>query len=124
MLTLRRSATLALGSVALAIVGCGDEGSTISSPASLAPPQSPLLPEANIRPAGVTNATVDTVAQTLTGSRDLGSLIVAELEDSAGGDDGRLDFDGEVEPWLGEGGAAFFPPLCGGPREGVVGGRP
>src|ERR1044072_161912 len=113
MLNLRRSATLALGSVALAIVGCGDEGSTISSPASLAPPQSPLFLEANTRPTGVTKANVETVAQTLTGSRDLGSLIVAELEDSAGGDDGRLDFDGEVAPGGGQGGAPFFSVSCG-----------
>jgi hypothetical protein len=118
MLNLRRSATLALGSVALAIVGCGDEGSTISSPASLAPPQSPLFLEANIRPTGVTKANVETVAQTLTGSRDLGSLIVAELEDSAGGDDGRLDFDGEVEPWLGKRAALFFQRYDGDDFEG------
>ena len=90
-------------------VGCGgDDGSSGSDPAALAPPESPLYIEATVRPEGELKTNVDSLAQSIAGVDDLGGLIVSELENSARDDDEEFDYAKEVEPWLGEKGGLSF----------------
>jgi len=99
----------ATAALLLAFAGCGDGDSASSSdPASLAPPRSPLYVEAVLRPEGELKANVESLAQQLAGVDDLGGLIVSELESSAEDSGEKLDFEKEVEPWLGETGGMFF----------------
>lgn len=89
---------------ALFVAGCGggsdDSGSTDA--AALAPPQAPIFIDFAVRPEGETKQNIEALAKDLAGIDDLGGLIVEELENSASDSDVGLDFEKEVEPWLGD----------------------
>lgn len=95
----------ALLSASLLCAGCGgsDSGADL---AGLAPPASLLYVEATVKPEGELKGDVDAAAARL-GVEDLGETIVSALEDSSDGD-GDVDFEKNVEPWLGERAAVFF----------------
>lgn len=99
--------TAAVTSAAIA-AGCGDEGSSGSKVAELAPAGVPIFAEAALQPAGELKANTDAAAQKIAGVDDLGALIVEELESAAADDGEPVDFEREVEPWLGEHGAAYW----------------
>ncbi len=103
-LVLSSSAALA----ALAVAGCGGGSSSGSDPATLAPPRSPLFIEATVQPQGELKSNIESLAKNIAGIDDLGGLIVSELEDSASSSGEELDFEKEIEPWLGEKGGIFF----------------
>lgn len=96
----------------LLVAGCGgggDEGSSGTDPATLAPPKTPLYVDFTIRPEGETKANVEALAQKLAGIDDLGGLIVSELEESASEEGEDVNFDKEVKPWLGERAGFIYP---------------
>ncbi len=92
------------------LAGCGGGGGDSSSdPATLAPPRAPLYLQASVQPTGETKTNVEGLFERISGlDTDLGTLIVSELESSAGSSGEELDFEKEVEPWLGEEGGLFF----------------
>jgi hypothetical protein len=94
----------------LLVAGCGGGGDSDSGsdPATLAPPGSPLFIAAAVQPQGELKANVESLAKSLGGVDDLGGLIVSELESSSGSSGEELDFEKEIEPWLGERGGLFF----------------
>jgi uncharacterized protein DUF3352 len=97
--------------VALALGGCGGGGggsSSDSGAASLAPLNAPLFIEATLRPEGQQKADLDSLANKIAGADSLGELIVTELEKKATSEHEPLDFEKEVEPWLGEKGGLSF----------------
>jgi hypothetical protein len=96
---------------ALLVAGCGggsDEGGSGTDPAGVAPPQAPLFIDFTLRPEGETQQNIDALAKEIAGIDNLGELIVEELESSASEDGEALDFEKEVEPWLGERGGLFL----------------
>jgi hypothetical protein len=102
--------------VALFAVGCGggdDEGGAGADPASIAPAGTSLYLDFVLRPKGEMKTNIEGLAQKIAGVDDLGGLIIEELEESA--DEGEeVDFEKEVEPWLGERGAYIYPKIGGG----------
>ncbi|HET9163524.1 MAG TPA: DUF3352 domain-containing protein [Solirubrobacterales bacterium] len=102
-------AALAAAAIA-ALAGCGS-GSSGADVASLAPPGAPVFVEGDLRPEGELKANVDAIAKQVAGVDNLGELIVEELESSAAGEGESLDFEKEVEPWLGDRGGVFFEQL-------------
>ncbi len=95
--------------LALLAAGCGGESDgSGSDPAALAPAKSPLFIAAAVQPEGQLKTDVEALAESIAGVEDLGDLIVSELESSAGDSGEKLDFEQEVEPWLGEKGGLFF----------------
>ena len=101
---------LAVSSIALAIAGCGDgEGSGDPSPASVTPPGSSSYVEGTLRPTGTLKSNLDSVSKAIAGVDNLGDLIVSELESSARDSGESLDFEREVDPWLGSTGAVVIP---------------
>jgi hypothetical protein len=104
------AALAAIAALAIALLaGCGGGGSDSGSdPATLAPPKAPLFIEAAVQPEGELKSNIDSLAKSLGGVDDLGGLIVSELEKSASSSGEELDFEKEVEPWLGEKGGLFF----------------
>jgi uncharacterized protein DUF3352 len=96
--------------VALLLAGCGGGGDSGSGadPATVAPPGAPIFLDFTVQPEGATKANIEALAKKLAGVDDLGDLIVTELENSAGEDGEELDFEKEVEPWLGEEGGLFL----------------
>jgi hypothetical protein len=108
----RRSALPALLSalVALALAGCGgsDDGGDTATPAEAAPPGAPVFIDFTVRPKGETKVNIESLAKELAGIDDLGDLIVTELEESAAEDGEPLDYEKEVEPWLGDEGGMYL----------------
>lgn len=98
--------------VALFAVGCGgsDDGGSGggTDPASVAPAGVPVFIDVTIRPEGETKTNIEALAQKIAGVDDLGELIVEELENSASDDGEELDFEKEVEPWLGDEAGIFL----------------
>lgn len=91
----------------LAFAGCGG-GDSSSDLAGAAPPDSLLFVEGKVRPNGALKSDVEALATRIAGIEDLGGRIASELEKSARDSNRPFDFEKEVEPWLGERGAAFF----------------
>jgi hypothetical protein len=96
---------------ALFVVGCGgssDDSSGGTDPASVAPTKAPVFIDFTVRPEGETKQNIDALAKEIAGVDNLGELIVTELENSASDDGEELDFEAEVEPWLGDRGGLFL----------------
>jgi hypothetical protein len=96
---------------ALLIAGCGDgsdDGGSGTDPASVAPPQAPVFIEFAVQPDAEASEDIDALAKQIAGVDNLGDLIVTELENSASEDGEELDYEEEVEPWLGERGGLFL----------------
>jgi hypothetical protein len=95
---------------ALALAGCGgsDDGSSSSDPAAVAPATSPLYVQVAVKPEGELKSNIEALAENVAGVDDLGSLIVDKIEEAASDSDEPVDFEKEVEPWLGEKGGIFF----------------
>jgi hypothetical protein len=106
---------------ALLVAGCGggsDESGGGSDPAGVAPAKAPLFIDFTLRPEGETKQNIDALAKEIAGVDNLGELIVEELESSASDDGEELDFEKEVEPWLGERGGLFLREYEGDDFEG------
>ncbi|HEU4739437.1 MAG TPA: DUF3352 domain-containing protein [Solirubrobacterales bacterium] len=96
---------------ALFVAGCGggsDDGGSGTDPASVAPAGVPVFIDATVRPEGETKTNIEALAKKIADVDDLGELIVEELESSASDDDVGLDFDKEVDPWLGDEAGIFL----------------
>ena len=61
-----------------------------------------------MRPEGELKSNIESLAKSIGGVDDLGGKIVSELEKSASSSGEELDYEKEVEPWLGEKGGLFF----------------
>jgi hypothetical protein len=107
--------------VVLLVGGCGgssDSGSSGADPATVAPPSVPIFIDFTVRPEGATKTNIEELAKKLAGVDDLGDLIVTELENSASNEGEELDFEKEIEPWLGEEGGLFLQEYEGEDFEG------
>ena len=96
---------------ALFVAGCGggsDSGGSGTDPAGVAPAKVPLFIDFTVRPEGETKENIDALAKEIAGVDNLGELIVEELENSANDEGEELDFEKEVEPWLGDRGGIFL----------------
>ena len=96
---------------ALIIAGCGGGGGSSSGgtdPATVMPADAPVFISATVRPEGETKTNIEALAQKIAGVDDLGELIVEELENSASEDGEELDFEKEIDPWLGDEAGIFL----------------
>jgi hypothetical protein len=98
--------------------GGGDDGGSGTDPATAAPPKAPVFIDFTVRPEGETKQNLDALAKEIAGIDNLGDLIVTELENSASEEGEELDFEKEVEPWLGERGGLFLREYEGDDFEG------
>ena len=100
---------LAAAAALALLAGCGgSDGSSSTDPASVAPADTPIFIEAKIQPTGELKANVEDLASNLAGMDDLGGTIVSYLEERALKSDEPLDFEKEVQPWLGESAGVFL----------------
>jgi hypothetical protein len=103
-------AALAVAALIAILTGCGGDGSASSGSevAELAPPRTPVFVEGVLRPTGELKSNTEAAAERIAGIDNLGDFVVSELESSAQEDGEPVDFDTEIEPWLGERAAVFF----------------
>lgn len=96
----------------LAFAGCGDSGGGggdgEASLASIAPPTAPIFIEGTIRPKGQLQRDVEAAVKAIAGIDDPGAEIIAKLEEEADEEGEPLDYETEVEPWLGERAGMFL----------------
>ena len=110
---LRLALPVLLAALAAAfLAGCGggsdDDGGSGTDPASVALPGVPVFIDFTVQPEGEASENLDALAKQIAGIDNLGELIVTELESSASEDGEELDFEKEIEPWLGERGGLFL----------------
>jgi hypothetical protein len=86
----------------LAVAGCGGSSSSSGDPAEVAPKGAPVFIEATIQPQGEVKENVDALAKSIGGIDDLGEAIVSKAEEAANSSGKPLDFEKEIQPWLGE----------------------
>lgn len=96
---------LLAGLAALALAACGgDSGdSDASALAKFAPADTPVFVEGAVKPDGDVAANLDSITEKLAGV-NLGDMIKESINSESGGD---VDFEADVEPWLGEKAGAF-----------------
>lgn len=100
---------LAAAAAIALIAGCGDSGSSSSTdPASVAPADTPVFIEGKIQPTGELRTNLDELASRIAGVEDLGGTIVSYIEQEASEDDEPIDFESEIQPWLGESAGIFL----------------
>jgi Protein of unknown function (DUF3352) len=106
---------LALATIAssLLLAACGgddDDGgpSADSGPATVVPADAVVYVDGVVRPEDEQRESVETALQTVLGEDDPGGFLVGELEDEFSAGDVEVDYEEDIEPWLGERGAAFF----------------
>lgn len=93
---------LAALAAALLLAACGGgSDSSESEPAEAAPPGAPVFVEAQIQPDSEIAANVNSLAKKIAGIDNVGALIAEELEASAADSGEDLDFEKEIQPWLG-----------------------
>ncbi len=110
---------LAAAAALALLAGCGGGGDSSSTdPASVAPAETPVFIEAKIQPTGELKTNLEAIASRVAGVGDLGGTIVSYLEQSAISSDEPVDFEKEVQPWLGESAGVFLSEFDGNDFEG------
>jgi hypothetical protein len=97
-----------LVAIALLAAGCGGGGGSGADPASLAPPKSPVFVEATLKPEGSVKSNIEALAQKVAGIDDIGETVSDALQEEALAEGEPLDFEKEVQPWLGEKAGIFL----------------
>jgi hypothetical protein len=93
---------LATGLAALTISACGGSDDSGSSElAKYAPADAPVFVEGAVQPEGDVASNIDALSEKIAGV-NLGELIKDGINE-----DGEVDFDADVKPWLGENAGVF-----------------
>lgn len=119
MVRIRLAILVIAALAALLLAGCGDGedagGSSSSSALSnLASPGSVVFVEGQLQPKGELKSNLDSVAKQLTGEASLKDFVISELESSGRATGKSPDYAKEIEPWLGDHGAAAFERIVDG----------
>ncbi len=120
MTTTRFVLPVLAAAAALAILaGCGGDSGSSTDPASVAPAETPVYIEATIQPTGTLKANLEGLASRVAGIDDLGGTLLSYVEQSAADSNEALDFDKEIQPWLGESAGIFLTEFDGSDFEGT-----
>ena len=115
---------LACVAIAAAVAGCGggddDGGSANVGPAAAAPPTAPIYVDATVQPTGSAESDAKAALGKVMDSDDPGGKLVSLIEQSAKSDGHPIDFQQDVEPWLGEKVGFFFTNLSGDTQQGAA----
>jgi hypothetical protein len=115
--------TLAIAALlvaALLVAGCGGgSGGGGGEPAGLVPKQAPVYLEVDLAPEAKTSEALNELTQTVFGIEDVGEFVAEELEQAALGEGEKLDFEKEVEPWLGDKAGLYLSEYDGNDFHGV-----
>ena len=86
--------------LARAAPGCGDDDPQ-SGLAELVPPDVPLYAEMTVRPEGEQADAVESLTGRIAALEDPGAAIVSELEGAFADEGVEIEFESDIEPWLG-----------------------
>jgi Protein of unknown function (DUF3352) len=113
-------AIAALAALAL-LAGCGGGGGESSSTelASVAPSNTSVYVEATLRPTGALKTDVNELVGKVAGIDNVGQYVIAKLEEAASSEGEPVDYQKEIEPWLGEKASVFLNHFEAGNFEGT-----
>jgi Protein of unknown function (DUF3352) len=89
------------------LAGCGSSDESAPGLASLAPPDVPLYAEATVRPQGDQADAVSSIVERVAGSTEPLSRIPDELDAALAESGAPINYQDDIEPWLGEHAAVF-----------------
>jgi hypothetical protein len=94
---------VAVLAAAFVVAGCGGgSGGGGGEPAGLMPKTAPVYVEVDLAPEGKSAEAINELAGTVMGIENVGEFITEKLEEAAISDGEKLNFEKEIEPWLGE----------------------
>jgi Protein of unknown function (DUF3352) len=93
--------------LAALLAGCGSSDEQSPGLASLAPPDVPLYLEATVRPEGDQADAVSSIVERVAGSTEPLSRIPEELDAALTDSAAPINYQDDIEPWLGEHAALF-----------------
>src|SRR5215203_1969315 len=105
--------TALLSAVGLA-AGCGNEGSSASGPATLAPAGSVVYAEATLDPDEDQQAAIESLIEKFPGQGSAGERIRGLLEKAFSEPEIGLSYADDIEPWLGDRAGFFLSSLTPG----------
>lgn len=110
---LRLTATFALGAIVGLGAGCGGGDDAESGPASVVPSSAPLYFDVTLRPEGEAADQAEAALGKVLDSADPSQELITLIEQEAAAEGDPLDYEAEVEPWLGEKFAVFLTTIGG-----------
>jgi hypothetical protein len=106
------------------IAGCGGGGggggSTDVGPAAAVPANAPIYVDATVKPTGSAEADAKAAVGKVLGTNDPGGKIASLIEQGAKSDGHPINFQQDVEPWLGEKIGFFFTDLSSDSEQGAA----
>ncbi len=95
---------LVVAAAALVVAGCGSSGGgdAGADPAKVAPKNSLVYVEAQVRPEGDQKDAVDAIAKKVLGVDNPGTRIQTLLDQSIKDSDSKLTYENDIKPWLGQ----------------------
>jgi Protein of unknown function (DUF3352) len=116
---------LACVAIAAALIaGCGGGGggggSADVGPAAAAPATAPIYVDATVEPTGSAESDAKAALSKVMDTDDPGGKLVSLIEQSAKSDGHPINFQQDVEPWLGEKVGFFFTNLSGDTQQGAA----
>src|SRR5918998_1653758 len=109
-----------LAAIAVA-AGCGNDGSSSSGAASLAPAGAMIYGEATLDPEDDQQADIDALIEKFPGEGSAGERIRGLLEKAFAESETGLSFKNDIEPWLGDEAGFFVSSVTpGGDGSGAV----
>jgi Protein of unknown function (DUF3352) len=119
-----RRLLLGVGAAALAVLfavaGCGGGGSgSGGSPASLVPGTAPAYLEVSLAPDSKESGEIDSLARETLGIASVGEFLSTTLEQIPIGSGEKLDYEAEVEPWVGQTAGLYLAHEEGGAFRGL-----
>jgi hypothetical protein len=115
----RGAALAACASVlALAMAACGGSGGKDADPAAAVPATAPFYAQATLRPTGKLGDGANTALKKILHTDDPGAKLTDALKSSD--PKAKIDYQQDVEPWLGSRAGVFFTSLSGSEFQGAV----
>ncbi len=100
---------IAVLALVYALAGCGGSSdSSAPAPATVAPADSSIFVEATVLPTGTLKSNVEALAANVAGIDDLGTTVLAKVEEAAKEADEPFSYEKDVKPWLGEKAGIFL----------------
>jgi hypothetical protein len=105
------------------LAGCGGgggDGDVDVGPATAAPADAALYLDATVKPTGQTQTDAQSALSKVLNTPDPGGKIVSLIEDQAKSEGHPIDYQQDVQPWLGQKAGIFFTDLTDNAQKGAA----
>ncbi len=118
-MTSRLTSSLAAAALLATAAGCGGGDDAGDGPSSLVPADAPAYFEAVVRPEGEAAESAEAALGKIVDEQDPGQALIERIEAEAKKEGEDLDYENDIEPWLGER-VGIYPSSLAGESEAVL----